>query len=76
MTPSAAEKVRDVTRLEIGVLAPLTLALVLFGFYPMPLMDVSNPTVDVLLERVGVPDDGPDVPAQEASEQTDEEAEH
>jgi NADH-quinone oxidoreductase subunit M len=30
----------------------------------MPLMDVSNPTVDVLLEHVGVSDDGPDVPAE------------
>ena len=56
--------IADVSRREVGVLAPLMLALVLFGFYPMPLMDVSNPTVDVLLEHVGVPDDGPDVPVE------------
>lgn len=59
----ASPLVGDVNRRELGVLAPLMLALVLFGFYPMPLLDVSNPTVDVLLEHVGVSDDGPDVPA-------------
>jgi NADH-quinone oxidoreductase subunit M len=60
----ASAVVGDVSRREVGVLAPLMVALVLFGFYPMPLMDVSNPTVDVLLEHVGVSDDGPDVPAE------------
>ena len=69
---AAVVKVRDATRREIGVLAPLTLALVLFGFYPMPLLDVSNPTVYVLLEHVGVADDGPDVPPREAAESSDE----
>jgi NADH-quinone oxidoreductase subunit M len=40
---------------------PLLLALVLFGFYPMPLLDVINPTSDTTLTQVGVPDDGPTV---------------
>ncbi len=39
------------------------LALVLFGFYPMPLLDAVNPTVDSLLQHVGVSDDPPTVPA-------------
>jgi NADH-quinone oxidoreductase subunit M len=60
----ASAVIGDLSRREVGVLAPLMVALVLFGFYPMPLMDVSNPTVDVLLEHVGVSDDGPDVPAE------------
>src|SRR6476646_8406083 len=55
--------VRDLARREIGSIAPLVLALVLFGFYPMPLLDVSNPTVDALLQHVGVSDQAPVVPA-------------
>ena len=41
------------------------LALVFFGFFPMPLLDVSNPTVDALLMHVGVSDEAPTVPAAE-----------
>ena len=44
--PDLAAVTRDLDRREVGVVAPLMLALVLFGFYPMPLLDVSNPTVD------------------------------
>ena len=53
----------DLNRREIGAIAPLVLGLVLFGFYPMPLLDVSNPTVDALLQHVGVSDQAPVVPA-------------
>jgi NADH-quinone oxidoreductase subunit M len=55
--------VLDLGRREIGVLAPLMLALVLFGFYPGPLLDVSNPFSEQLLQQTGVQDDGPAVPA-------------
>ncbi len=55
--------VRDLDRREIGSMAPLVLALVLFGFFPMPLLDVANPTVDTLLQHVGVSDQAPVVPA-------------
>ena len=48
----------DLDRREVGVVAPLLLALVLFGFYPMPLLDVINPTVDSTLAEVGVTPDG------------------
>ena len=45
-TCAAAEaRPRDLDRREVGTLAPLLLALVLFGFYPMPLLDVINPFV-------------------------------
>jgi NADH-quinone oxidoreductase subunit M len=60
--PGAVE-VADLDRREIGAVAPLLLALLLFGFYPMPLLDVINPTVEHTLSEVGVTPDGPDVPA-------------
>ncbi|HEX2773831.1 MAG TPA: hypothetical protein VHN18_15555, partial [Micromonosporaceae bacterium] len=61
----------DLGRREIGAIAPLVLALVLFGFFPMPLLDVSNPAADTILERAGVRDDAPVVPAtgQNSSEE-------
>jgi NADH-quinone oxidoreductase subunit M len=62
------EGVADLGRREIAVLVPLMLALVLFGFYPMPLLDVSNPFSEHLLHQTGVPDDGPRVPAEASSE--------
>ena len=68
MTGPAApgdEAVRDLTRRELLAVVPLIAALVLFGFYPMPLLDVSNPTVESLLQQVGVSDDGPVVPTAE-----------
>ena len=56
---AGGDSVADLGRREIAVLVPLMLALVLFGFYPMPLLDVSNPFSEQLLEHTGVPDDGP-----------------
>lgn len=65
-TPPEAETTPDLGRREIGAVAPLVLALVVFGFYPAPLLDAANPMVDDLLAHVGVEDDGPTVPAEEA----------
>ncbi len=66
---TAAEPVKDLNRREVGVLAPLLLGLVLFGFYPMPLLDVINPTVHTILDGVGVSDPAPTVDgAQEATQ--------
>jgi NADH-quinone oxidoreductase subunit M len=53
--------VRDLGRRELVAVVPLMLGLVFFGFYPMPLLDVSNPTVDSLMHQVGVSDDAPTV---------------
>jgi NADH-quinone oxidoreductase subunit M len=61
----------DLNRREAGAVAPLVLALVLFGFYPMPLLDVINPTVDTTLEQVGVSDDLPAVEREAAEEGQD-----
>ena len=54
---------RDLDRREVGVLAPLFVALVLFGFYPMPLLNVINPYVQDTLHHVGVTDPAPRVQA-------------
>jgi NADH-quinone oxidoreductase subunit M len=61
------EQVRDLDRREVGTLAPLFVALVVFGFFPMPLLKVINPYVDDTLAHVGVHDPAPTVavgPAQ------------
>jgi NADH-quinone oxidoreductase subunit M len=58
----------DLDRREVSAVVPLVLALVLFGFFPMPMLDVINPTVDTTLEQAGVSDDGPVVtPAGDAA---------
>jgi NADH-quinone oxidoreductase subunit M len=54
---------RDLDRREVCVLAPLFLGLVLFGFYPMPLLNVINPFVQDTLHHVGVTDPAPRVQA-------------
>ncbi|WP_017933127.1 NADH-quinone oxidoreductase subunit M [Nocardioides sp. Iso805N] len=43
-----AVEIADLTRAEVAVLAPLVVALVLFGFYPAPLLDLANPVVTAL----------------------------
>ncbi len=53
----------DLDRREVGVVAPLLVALVVFGFYPMPLLDVINPSVEDTLSQVGVVQEQPSVPA-------------
>lgn len=44
----------DLDRREVGIVAPLLVALVLFGFFPQPLLDVINPGVDTTLTELGV----------------------
>jgi NADH-quinone oxidoreductase subunit M len=72
---AGGDAVADLGRRELGVLAPLMLALVLFGFYPAPLLDVANPFSEQLLEPTGVHDDGPRVPV-EAGPDGQSEADH
>jgi len=59
----ADEGMVDLNRRELVAVVPLVAALVLFGFWPMPMLDAANPTVDSLLQHVGVTDDEPQVPA-------------
>lgn len=61
-TPPDVAAMGDLNRREVGAVAPVLVALVFFGFYPMPLLDVINPTTDTVLEQVGVSDEAPTVP--------------
>jgi NADH-quinone oxidoreductase subunit M len=54
----------DLRPREIGALAPLVALLLVLGFFPKPALDVINPTVDRLLEHVGVSDPEPTVASQ------------
>jgi NADH-quinone oxidoreductase subunit M len=47
---AGAEKVRDLSRREVAVMAPLALAMVLVGFVPGPLFHIANPTVSSIVE--------------------------
>ncbi|WP_372730107.1 NADH-quinone oxidoreductase subunit M, partial [Nocardioides sp.] len=60
--PTEVADNRDLDRRELMAIVPLMVGLVLFGFYPRPMLDVTNPTVDVLLERVGQPEQAHVVP--------------
>ena len=53
----------DLSGREIGAVGPLLVALVVFGFFPMPILNVVNPYVDGVLTHVGVTEPGPTVPA-------------
>lgn len=46
---------------ELGAAVPLVVALVGFGFFPQPLLEVSNPMVEDLFAQIGVDDDPPAV---------------
>ena len=59
---------KDLDRREVGTLAPLFLALVLLGFYPMPVLNVINPFVQDTLQHVGVQDPAPTVPVQASAQ--------
>ncbi|MEZ0577873.1 NADH-quinone oxidoreductase subunit M [Nocardioides sp. MH1] len=61
-TPPEVEGTADLGVREIGAVAPLMVALLLFGFFPGPLLDAANPFTSDLLAHVGVVDDAPDVP--------------
>ncbi len=67
------ETVPDATGREVLAVAPLMVALVVFGFFPQPLLDVSNPYAEHLLQtQVGVQDDPPTVPAAETETESGE----
>jgi NADH-quinone oxidoreductase subunit M len=60
----------DLDGREVMALTPLLALILLFGFFPKPLIDVINPAVETTLTRVGAEDPQPavssdDVPAAE-----------
>lgn len=63
-TEAPVETVPDASPREVVAMVPLMVALVVFGFFPQPLLDISNPYAeDLLQQKVGVQDDPIKVPA-------------
>ncbi len=58
---------RDLTRREVAVVAPLIAVIIAVGFYPKPLLDVINPSIERTLQQVGTNDPKPVVPAAEGT---------
>ena len=58
----ATRSVPDATPREILAVAPLMVALVVFGFFPQPLLDISNPYAEDLLQHGGRPGRPPRFP--------------
>jgi len=63
----ATRSLPDLRPREIASLAPLLLLIVVLGFFPQPALDAVNPTVDALLQQVGVEDPEPTVASEEGS---------
>jgi NADH-quinone oxidoreductase subunit M len=57
--PELVTPVRDITRREKFVVAPLIVAFLVLGFYPKPALDMLNPAVSKTLQYVGVTDPAP-----------------
>ncbi|MGW5261965.1 NADH-quinone oxidoreductase subunit M [Microbispora sp. NPDC004025] len=65
-TAESVKSLPDLNAREKWVVAPLVALLLVFGFYPKPLLDVINPAVKDTLSSVSVTDPQPAVPvAQE-----------
>jgi NADH-quinone oxidoreductase subunit M len=43
------EKITDVSRRELLIIVPLAVATVLFGVWPMPILDMTASSVDALV---------------------------
>ncbi|MEO6509436.1 MAG: NADH-quinone oxidoreductase subunit M, partial [Nocardioides sp.] len=50
--------VADLDTREAGILAPLLVALLVFGFFPMPLLDVINPYIVDSYSTAGLGQEG------------------
>jgi NADH-quinone oxidoreductase subunit M len=52
---------RDLNVREVSALAPLLLLIIVLGFFPKPLLDVINPSVEHTMSEVGLSDPQPNV---------------
>ncbi|RDI31440.1 NADH dehydrogenase subunit M [Rhodococcus sp. AG1013] len=59
------ERIRDLRRREIAVVAPLIALLLILGVYPKPILDVITPAVDNMLTTIDRQDPGPVVAEQD-----------
>jgi NADH-quinone oxidoreductase subunit M len=55
-TDPAKASIKDLNVREKVVLAPLVVLIIFLGFYPAPVLDVIQPTVDATLQSVGLAD--------------------
>ncbi|MGZ5205172.1 MAG: NADH-quinone oxidoreductase subunit M [Caldimonas sp.] len=55
---------RDLGTREVAALAPVLILIVIFGFFPKPLLDVINPSVDHTMSQVDRHDPAPTVAEQ------------
>jgi NADH-quinone oxidoreductase subunit M len=52
-------KMRDLSRREAFVIAPMIVLILALGFYPKPVIDVINPAVQATMQDIGKTDPGP-----------------
>jgi NADH-quinone oxidoreductase subunit M len=57
---------KDLSLRESLVVGPLIALLLIFGFYPKPLLDVINPAVKATLQDIGASDPVPSAQSEEA----------
>jgi len=43
------QQIADMDRREIFIIAPLVVATLLFGFWPMPILELTAPSIDALI---------------------------
>ncbi|MCB9744729.1 MAG: NADH-quinone oxidoreductase subunit M [Alphaproteobacteria bacterium] len=55
VTNPANKGMQDLTKLEIAYMAPILLLIVVMGVYPGPFLEVMQPSVERVLERMGDP---------------------
>jgi NADH-quinone oxidoreductase subunit M len=70
MTGPVRESTKNLTDLrprEVVALAPLLALIVVLGFFPKPALEMVTPTVNSLLQQVGVSDPAPTVAIQEGA---------
>jgi NADH-quinone oxidoreductase subunit M len=58
---------RDLNVREVSAVAPLLLLIVVLGFFPRPLLDIINPSVENTMSEVGTSDPTPKVTEGEAT---------
>ncbi len=60
---------KDLRGREMLAVVPVTVLILVLGFYPKPVLEVINPAVSTTLEQVGVSDPAPTVVAPAAAEE-------
>jgi NADH-quinone oxidoreductase subunit M len=65
--PESTAGWRDLSARETWVVAPLIAVIIALGFFPKPVLDIINPSVQRTVKQVGVTDPKPVVPAAEGT---------